>query len=84
MLEEIDALSADLLRRVLIRLDADQLDAMALAIADLRSAVETSIAGGPRPPPRLHARSTIASTMRGAEGPPRRTTHDLAPSRRRD
>ena len=60
LLEEIDALSADLLRRVLARLDAAQLDAMAHAIADLRSRRRDQHGGGPRPPSHLHARSTIA------------------------
>ncbi len=85
LLEEIDALSADLLRRVLSGLDPAQLDAMAHAISDLRSAVETSMLAAPD----RHAVSTPAprspSTMRGAEGPSRvaRTAHDLAPSQSR-
>ena len=87
LLEEIDALSADLLRRVLIRFDAEQLDAMALAIADLRSAVETSTLAAPDRHPISTPAPRSPSTMRGAEGPSRdvTTARDLAPSQpRRD
>jgi DNA-binding MarR family transcriptional regulator len=86
LLEEIDTLSADLLRRVLTRLDAPQLDAMAHAIADLRAAVETNAMAAS---PDRHPISTPAprspSTMRGAEGSSRvpSTAHDLASSQSR-
>jgi DNA-binding MarR family transcriptional regulator len=87
LLEEVDALSADLLRRVLSGLDAAQLDAMAQAIADLRAAVATDTMAAPERHPVSTPAPRSPSTMRGAEGPSRverSTAHDLAttPSRR--
>ncbi len=60
LLEEVDALSGDLLRQVLVGLEPAQLDGMAQAIADLRAAVEIRHHDGPGPPSHLHASSTIA------------------------
>ena len=60
MLEEIDALSDDLLRAVLDASTRRSSPAIARAIADLRAAVEASDRIGPRSPSRLHAGSTIA------------------------
>jgi DNA-binding MarR family transcriptional regulator len=67
MLGEIDALSDDLLRSVLVRLDAAERAAVAEAFGSLREAV-TSAAGGP---PDRHAASIptprSSSTLRGVE-----------------
>lgn len=86
MLEDQDAMSDELMRRVLGRLEPTQLSGIAQATADLRAAVEATMG----PPPERHAFSTPAprspSTMRGAEGPSggHRPTHHLADHHRRD
>lgn len=65
MLEEVDALSADLLRSVLGRLPASQLGAVAHAISALREAVDATVG----PMAERHLASTLAPrsepTMRG-------------------
>jgi DNA-binding MarR family transcriptional regulator len=43
ILDENDALSDDLMRTVLARLDADQLATIASAVADLRASLETTV-----------------------------------------
>ena len=85
LLEEVDALSADLLRQVLVGLDTAQLEGMARAIADLRTAVEANTMATPDRHPASTPAPRSPSTMRGAEGPSRveRTAHDLASSQSR-
>lgn len=85
LLDEVDALSADLLRRVLSGLDPPQLDTMAHAIANLRAAVETDMAAAPDRHPISTPAPRSPSTMRGVEGSPQdaRTAHDLASSQSR-
>ena len=87
LLEEVDALSGDLLRQVLVGLEPAQLDGMAQAIADLRAAVGSGTTTAPDRHPISTPAPRSPSTMRGAEGPlggPQSTGRDLAtnPSRR--
>ena len=67
LLEEVDALSDELLRSTLVRLDHAQLTGIALAVADLRLAVEAATADGA---PDRHGASMPSprstSTMTGA------------------
>lgn len=58
MLDEVDALSDDLLRTVLGRLDGEQLDVVARAVTDLRDALAATT-GMDAPPRDRHARSTL-------------------------
>ncbi len=60
LLEEIDALSADLLRRVLVRLDAGPAGRHGARHRGPAVRRRDQHGGGPRPPSHLHARSTIA------------------------
>ena len=72
MLEEVDAISSDLLRSVFGRIGRSQLGAVGRAIAELRSALEeeTGVSSDPHaisiPAPR------VATTIRGAD---RTTAH---------
>ena len=83
MLDEVDALSDDLMRSVLERLPASQLGACANAIAALRGRRRRRRRVEPGSPRRLHARSTIAAaTIRGTDLGTRRkglTAHGIVP-----
>jgi DNA-binding MarR family transcriptional regulator len=69
LLEDQDAMSEELLRRVLDRLDPSQLTVVAQATADLKAAAEATMG----PLPDRHATSTVsprsAGTMRVADAP---------------
>jgi DNA-binding MarR family transcriptional regulator len=85
LLDEVDALSAELMRQVLVKLEPGQLEGMACAIADLRAAVESSTIATPDRHPVSTPAPRSPSTMRGVEGPSgaERTAHDLAHSHSR-
>jgi len=74
MLEEIDAISDELLRAVLGRLGRSQLAGVALAVSDLRAALEATTAinapAGPLfdPPPTSHRVSTSSPRSRSTLG----------------
>lgn len=86
MLEEVDALSDDLLRGVLSRLGRGRLAGVAQAVADLRVALGEAI--GP-PPPDRHADSILAPrstpTIRSTAAPAtvaRSAAHGAHPARK--
>jgi DNA-binding MarR family transcriptional regulator len=85
LLDEVDALNADLLRRVFSGFDSTQLETMGHAIANLRTAVEAAIAAAPDHHHTPNPIPRSPSTMRGAEGSTQvaTTAQDLARSQSR-
>jgi DNA-binding MarR family transcriptional regulator len=89
MLEEVDALSDDLLRGVLARLGRAQLAGVAQAVADLRVALDEAL-GGRHPDRRAHRHTASITTPRSsatlpAEGPAtvaRPSAHASTPARK--
>jgi DNA-binding MarR family transcriptional regulator len=69
MLEEVDALSDDLLRSVLGRVDASQLPGIARAVGDLREALEATTRNGPHRHPISTANPRSPSTIGGDAAP---------------
>ncbi len=67
MLGDIDALSDDLIRTVLGRLDVAELAAVALAFGSLREALATTAGGPPDRHPTSIPAPRSSSTLRGAE-----------------
>jgi len=76
MLEEVDALSDELLRSVLGRVKPSQLPGIARAVADLRGALEATTATGPHRHPISTATPRSPSTLGVVDPAPSHTRRD--------